>query len=152
MKYQRKQIKGFPAYEIDTVGNVFTTKARSPLVGEDGKMSVRRNTNGYHQVKLYQEGKTHQRLVHRLMWETFKGDIPKGMTIDHIDNDNTNNLLSNLQVMSKSENIKKSWDNRGRSKIKPIVKDWLSRGYSPEFISENLDITRGYVSMIKNGR
>ena len=147
MKYQRKKIKGYPDYEIDTVGNVFTTKAKVEM-GVDGKMSVRRNTHGYHQVQLYHEGRVHQKLVHRLMWETLVGDIPKDMTIDHIDNDHTNNSLSNLQLLSKSDNSKKSWDNRGRSKIKPIVRDWLGRGYSRKFIAENLGISQSYVSMI----
>jgi len=152
MEYQRKEIKGYTDYEIDTVGNVFTTKGNSPHLSEDGKLSVRIQSAGYHQIKMYHQGKIHQRLVHRLMWETFIGDIPDDMTIDHIDDNRENNVLSNLQLMSRGENTKKSWDKRGRSTKKQIVLDWHNRGYTRKFIADNLGITMSYVSMIINGK
>ena len=152
MEYERRPIKGFEDYEIDNVGNVFTNKKRGKLKSSDGKMSVRKNNVGYHQVALYKEGKVHEKLVHRLMWETFIDDIEEGMTIDHIDQDHTNNTLSNLQVMTASDNAKKAWDSRGRSTIKPIIKDWLKRGYSRKFIADNLGVTQSYVSMVYKQR
>jgi|LakMenE18May11ns_1017448.scaffolds.fasta_scaffold9450659_1 hypothetical protein len=152
MEYQRKEIVGFEKYEIDNVGNVFTSKKSNRLKSTDGKLSVRRNTAGYHQVALYSNKKSHQVLVHRLMWKTFVGEIPKNMSIDHIDNDLTNNVLSNLQLMSHSDNMKKMWDNRGRSKKKDIVLDWIARGYDRKFISDNLDVSHPYISMIVNGK
>ena len=42
--------------------------------------------------------------VHRLVWETFKGEIPEGLQIDHINNDRTDNRLKNLQLVTCSEN------------------------------------------------
>tara|TARA_R110000822_G_scaffold151027_5_gene290115 strand:- start:338 stop:799 length:462 start_codon:yes stop_codon:yes gene_type:complete len=152
MEYQKKEIVGFKKYEIDTVGNVFTSKKSSRLKSTDGKLSVRRNSAGYHQVVLYSNKKSHQVLVHRLMWETLVGPIPKGMTIDHIDQDYKNNQLQNLQLMSHSDNIKKMWDVRGRSKKKDVVLDWIARGYNRKFISENLNISTSYISMIANGK
>jgi hypothetical protein len=79
MEYERKKIKGFAEYEIDTVGNVFTTKISNRLKSKDGKLAVRRNSAGYHQVALYSDKKMHQVLVHRLMYETFIDEIPKNM-------------------------------------------------------------------------
>lgn len=38
--------------------------------------------------------------LHRVIWETFKGEIPKGYVIDHIDNKPENNDLSNLQCIT----------------------------------------------------
>jgi hypothetical protein len=152
MKYERKKIKGFAQYEIDTVGNVFTTKISHRLKSKDGKLAVRINSTGYHQAALYSDKKRHQVLVHRLVWEAFNGPIPKDMQIDHIDNNKTNNLLSNLQLLTASDNIKKMWDRRGRSEKKEIVKDWLARGYSRKFISDNLDVSEPYISMIANGK
>ena len=153
MEYQRKEIVGFEEYEIDNVGNVFTSKKSNRLKSTDGKLSVRRNgVNGYHQVNLYKDNKSHQVLVHRLMWETFVGSIPKGMTIDHIDQDHKNNQLQNLQLMSRSDNMRKMWDARGRSKKKGVVLDWVDRGYDRKFISDNLDVSHPYISMIVNGK
>ena len=151
MEYKRKELKGFSGYEIDTVGNVFTTKVSSRLKSKgDGKLSVRRNTAGYHQTTLYSNGKAHQVLVHRLMWETFVGPIPSDMTIDHIDQDRFNNSLSNLQLLSHSDNMKKMWDKRGRSKKKEIVLEWIELGYTRKFIADNLNISEPYISMIVN--
>ena len=152
MEYQRKEIVGFEEYEIDNVGNVFTSKKSNRLKSTDGKLSVRRNTKGYNQVVLYSNQKAHQLLVHRLMWESLVGPIPKGMTVDHIDQDHKNNQLQNLQLMSHSDNMKKMWDNRGRSKKKGVVLDWVDRGYDRKFISDNLDVSHPYISMIVNGK
>ena len=152
MEYQRKEIVGFEEYEIDNVGNVFTSKKSNRLKSTDGKLSVVRNTQGYHHVTLYKNKKANQLLVHRLMWVTFVGSIPKGMTIDHINQDHKNNQLQNLQLMSHSDNMKKMWDNRGRSKKKGVVLDWVDRGYDRKFISDNLDVSHPYISMIVNGK
>ena len=42
--------------------------------------------------------------VHRLVWETFNSEIPKGYEIDHIDTDFRNNKLSNLRCVTHKEN------------------------------------------------
>lgn len=42
--------------------------------------------------------------LHRTVWTAFKGPIPKGFEIDHIDRDRTNNKLSNLRLVTSSQN------------------------------------------------
>ena len=44
------------------------------------------------------------RPIHRLVWETFNGEIPEGLEIDHMDNNRKNNALSNLQLVTRTEN------------------------------------------------
>ena len=56
--------------------------------------------NGYEYVSFSGKAK----LVHRVMWEIFKGKIPNGMEIDHIDCDRLNNAIDNLRVVTSSEN------------------------------------------------
>lgn len=63
--------------------------------------------NGYITVKC--------NLLHRIMWETFMGEIPPGMCIDHIDCNKQNNALINLQLVTYSENNKLTYT-RGRHK------------------------------------
>jgi len=153
MEYKRKTIEGYNDYEVDTEGNVYTLKKSNGLKSKDGKLSNRLVAQGYHQVSLYYGAKLpKQLLVHRLVWEAFNGTIPKDMQIDHIDNNKTNNKLSNLQLLSVQDNMKKMWDIRGRSEKKEIVKDWLARGYSRKFISDNLEIGQPYISLIANGK
>lgn len=45
--------------------------------------------------------------VHKAIWECFKGEIPKGYEIDHIDNDKRNNNINNLQCVSPNDNKKR---------------------------------------------
>lgn len=57
---------------------------------KDGYKVVRVNKKGY--------------LVHRLIWEHFRGPIPKGFYIDHIDRNPSNNKLENLRLVTNQEN------------------------------------------------
>lgn len=45
--------------------------------------------------------------VHRLVYEAFIGQIPKDMTVDHIDGNKLNNHYLNLQILSRGENSQK---------------------------------------------
>lgn len=60
-------------------------------------------SNGYLSVRLTKPFRSNMR-VHRLVWETFKGLIPKGFEIDHEDTHKDNNNLSNLKVCTHKEN------------------------------------------------
>ncbi len=42
--------------------------------------------------------------AHRIVWEAAHGPIPKGMQIDHLDCDASNNALRNLDLVTPSEN------------------------------------------------
>lgn len=43
--------------------------------------------------------------VHRIIWETFNGEIPDGMEIDHINTVRNDNRLSNLRCVSPKDNM-----------------------------------------------
>lgn len=55
-------------------------------------------------VRDYETNKIVSKRVHRLVWETFKGEIPEGMQIDHIDGNPENNRLDNLRCVTPKEN------------------------------------------------
>ena len=153
MEYKRKMIKGYENYEVDTLGNVYSLDNQNRTLSPDGKLSERIVGCGYAAVSLYGASKKPKQVgIHRLVWEAFKGPIPEGMEIDHINNNRLNNMISNLQLMSKRDNLLKMWDRRGRSEIKETIKDWLARGYSRKFISDNLNVSECYISMISTGK
>lgn len=54
--------------------------------------------NGYHYC-----GK---KLLHRLIWEHFKGQIPKGHVIHHKNGDKLNNSIENLECMSQTAHVR----------------------------------------------
>lgn len=55
---------------------------------------------GYDYVSIGGKAK----LLHRLMWESFNGEIPDGMEIDHINTIRTDNRLDNLRLATPKEN------------------------------------------------
>ncbi len=50
--------------------------------------------------------------VHRIIWQLFNGTIPDGFIIDHIDGNPLNNLITNLRLITKTENNR----NTGKAK------------------------------------
>jgi len=55
---------------------------------------------GYYKVKLSLNGKIKAYYVHRLVYQMFKGDIPYGMQVNHIDENRTNNNIDNLELLT----------------------------------------------------
>lgn len=60
--------------------------------------------DGYLRYSLEQGTKTVNVNVHRIVWTIFNGEIPEGMTVDHIDNDKSNNVITNLQLLTAEDN------------------------------------------------
>lgn len=54
----------------------------------------------YNLVDLWKNGHRDVRSVHVLVYETFKGPIPDGYIVHHIDEDKFNNCLDNLQAIT----------------------------------------------------
>ena len=65
------------------------------------KLVRRRARHGYCRL-LLPDGRS--AAVHRVIWTLVNGDIPDGMTIDHIDRDKNNNRVENLRCVSQGEN------------------------------------------------
>ena len=65
---------------------------------------------GYAFVTLYNAKTKQQKAIalSRLLYVWFIRDIPKGYVVDHIDNNELNNDLDNLQLLTRSDNTKKN--------------------------------------------
>jgi hypothetical protein len=106
-----------PGYWVSNLGRVFTTKTKK------GKGHGRNGINPYgtelrvmvtmvnrhERVKLTYKGSRQVYSVHRLVWEAFKGPIPEGMIIDHINGNGCCNWITNLQVITYSENTRRAF-------------------------------------------
>ena len=111
MKEELRNIENYPDYYVSDMGNVYSTRVnrrRNPN-GKLYKLSLwDKHPSGYINAGLYNQpgikNKTYFRL-HRLVWQTFKGEIPEGMDVDHINNDKKDNRLSNLQLLTRKQNI-----------------------------------------------
>lgn len=69
------------------------------------------NRDGYVKVSIQINKKPKLISVHRAVYESFVGEIPKGMQINHIDGNKLNNSLDNLEVVTPSENVRHAWLN-----------------------------------------
>lgn len=106
-----------PGYWVSNLGRVFTTKTKKGKGhGRDGinpygtelRVMVTM-VNRHERVKLTYKGSRQVYSVHRLVWEAFKGPIPEGMIIDHINGNGCCNWITNLQVITYSENTRRAF-------------------------------------------
>ena len=67
-------------------------------------MKKTKNHGGYERVLFYVDGKSRHYRVHRLVWEAFRGPIPDGYEIDHINTVRDDNRLVNLRCVTPKEN------------------------------------------------
>jgi hypothetical protein len=95
-----KEVKGFSDYEASSEGEI-RNKETEQIV------KPHKIRNGYLTLKLYKEHKPYTRMVHRLVAATFMGE--SDLEVNHIDGNKTNNRISNLEYVSRSENIKHAY-------------------------------------------
>lgn len=92
-------------YLISETGEVFDTKRNKFMSHYD-------NGLGYKAVKLMcEDGKRRQFYVHRIVAETYLGNIDC-FDINHIDGNKSNNSKINLEIISHKENIQHAFDNK----------------------------------------
>lgn len=80
-------------------------------------MKGREGTNGYMAVILSLRWKFKAKNIHNLVMDAFVGTKPfPKAEVDHIDADKSNNRLSNLRYVTRSENILARWNRNGKMK------------------------------------
>lgn len=107
-------------YEVSNMGNV-RSLSREVLHSDNPKFTKKvygrvltksLNPQGYNKVNLSMFGLKRTHLVYHLVSEVFLGHLNRNefVCVDHIDEDKTNDKASNLQIITKQENTKKSFD------------------------------------------
>lgn len=89
-------------------GVVYGTRGPGGIPYKEPKQLKGSVVNGYNVVSLRNGATKLQCRVHRIVWISQNGIIPEGYCIDHINNDKQDNRISNLQIMTPSENSKKA--------------------------------------------
>lgn len=59
----------------------------------------------------FSDEKSYTITLQRLVYAWFIGDIDEGYDVDHIDDDSLNNRIDNLQLLTRTENLRKRKDN-----------------------------------------
>lgn len=106
-----KEIPEYPKYLINIHGQVFSTKSNKILTPID------RSGNGYLSIKLWENNKTVNLLLHRVLARVFLNlpSLDSELEVDHIDTNPLNNSLDNLQVLDKNSHKIKTCEDRGHT-------------------------------------
>lgn len=110
MKEIWKVIKDAPNYSISNLGKVKNNQTNYILSTAKSEAYERVNIRCI-------DGKRHNKRVHRLVLEAFN-PIPgmDKLVVNHKDGNHFNNCLDNLEWLTQSENVKRTWE-RGRKHI-----------------------------------
>ena len=104
-------------YAANDEGEIIHIKLGKPRKGYLGNA-------GYFQFSIYlEENKTKNYYSHRFVFECFYGLIQKNKQINHINFIRTDNRIKNLEIVSPSENNKKSSVNKDYTFLKDIRKN-----------------------------
>ncbi len=150
-----KEIKDFPNYGIDEIGNVFNTKYNRPLKhcisGTGYKVVYLMNPNGERKTKL----------IHRLLLDAFINECPENMEGCHNDGNKLNNKLSNLRWDTHKGNesdkvkhgtaargSKSNWAKLKEQDVRMIIYMWSTGLFTQYEIAEVYNIDHANVSAI----
>ena len=98
-------------------------------------LNFKLNNDGYCVYYLYIDKKRYNKLAHRLIYEIFsEQEISSNIDINHIDGDKQNNQFDNLELVTRSENMRHSY-NILKKNIKPVLQFDLNNNFIKEFPS-----------------
>ena len=107
-----KDIIGFDGlYKVSNYGRVMSYHGSGRI------LRPRYDKRGYVQYILYKNGTKTSVKGHHLVWDLFGDGKRNGriINVDHIDEDRSNNNISNLQLLSNRENLSKGKNKQRKS-------------------------------------
>lgn len=135
-----KDLKNFEnKYKISNRGNIFSKIQNRYL-----KLCI--NKYGYVTASInHARGCDKNLYIHRLVADTFLGGIPEGMVINHKDGIKANNHVSNLEIVTSSDNNRHAYEQLGKqiggccipknkpAVINPVIQLDLNGNFVAEF-------------------
>lgn len=155
-----KLIQGYKYnYHISDLGNVKNGygKPLTPIVDKDGYLRIRLvDINGVRKFKS----------IHRLVAQYFIGHHSfEAMTVNHKDGNKQNNHLTNLEIVTMSQNNKHAYntglknnkgENHGKARFSEEdileMRRLYSKGKKQTFLAKFFDTTQARVSEIVSGK
>lgn len=100
-----KSIPGYPNYEVSNWGRIFIVKNGTRVEKLPRPCN---NRERYLNIRLWNNGQKKKICVHNLVAKVFLGEIPDGYVVDHINNNPSDNYVTNLQIVTIAENGQKA--------------------------------------------
>jgi len=102
---------------------------------------------------MYYDRKGHGVSVHRFVYEYFNEPIPKGLTIDHINNNKLDNRLENLRLTTNAFNCRRREYNKLNIELAEEIRDLYSKNiYSYSQLAAMFDVAKTTISNCIKGR
>ena len=153
MKEFWKDIEGYEGiYQVSNLGMV--KRVTTGRILKSGK-----NRGGYLYVNLCKQRLVSNKRIHRLVAQAFIPNPENKSDINHIDEDKTNNTVTNLEWTTRKENLNHGTHNDRVSKTLsiPIIATNIKTGDSTEFYSgkecaRQLGLNAGHITSVLKGR
>jgi len=151
-------------YDVSSLGHVRRMKpANSTRIGRTLKGSA---DNGYIRVDLSKDNNAIHYRIHQLVSAAFIGPCPEGKQINHKDGIKTNNVVSNLEYVTLSENqlhayrlglrIPTCGERHGQSKLTEdnvrAIRERLLLKESHRSIAKDFNVVNSAISLISAGK
>lgn len=106
-----KPIDGFPGYEVSNLGRVRSFHNNRYGVKDDFRIlkASLDKTTGYLKVSLWKNNKGTTKPIHKLVADSFLPKCGPKTDVNHIDGNKLNNRVSNLEFVTRSENMKHAY-------------------------------------------
>ncbi len=141
-----KKIDNYQNYSVSTLGNVRNDKTKRIL-----KQSI--DTKGYYIVQLSSDGKRLNQRVHRLVASAFIPNPEDKECVDHIDNNPSNNHVSNLRFATPTENSRNtSIGKHNKSGVKGVYLDSRSNTWRASITIDGISINIGSYKSIDEAK
>lgn len=88
----------------------------------DGAISLRKETTSDRSYKYIRLSLGEWVLYHKYLWETKNGSVPESHCLWFKDGDSLNCDLSNLELITRAENINRNWHSRYPQELKNSIK------------------------------
>ena len=117
---------------------------------------------GYPVVRLTRQSRCKTHSVHRLVAEAFLGGCPAGHEVNHKDRDRWNPTASNLEYVTRSENMRHSFANGGRVRFGVAkrnhrlsladVREIFSSSATERALGVKFGVSHGVIGRIRRGQ
>lgn len=113
-----KQIEGIQGYLVSNLGRIKSIKREKirnngkPLTIPERIVRGSKDTKGYLQLDVKQDGKRIIKFIHRIVAETFIPNPDNKQQVNHIDGNKLNNSVENLEWVTCEENIHHAWEKK----------------------------------------
>ena len=120
-------IEGFNDYLVTSQGRVLSLNYNRE--NKMRELKQRKNNCGYMLVTLFKNGKRFDKTVHRLVAQAFISNPENKTQVNHIDEEKTNNHVSNLEWVTAKENTNHGTRNERAGKtISKVSSDGRRKG------------------------